>query len=145
MIFYFVSPVLSLWCVTFEGVVTYFCDEVGGSFPCLSTCCKPTFLSLQLWKMLSLPPVLRDGTETISSTGPTLMGIPRGPVKLNGELTGYTAGNLSLCIRKCAIMKFHSSQVVFVEAAFVALCYGVVPMKLFQTFFLSMGILRHLL
>jgi len=36
--------------------------------------------------------VSRSGTATTSATGATVVGVPRGPVKLVGELTGYTAG-----------------------------------------------------
>ena len=36
--------------------------------------------------------VSRSGTATTSATGATVVGVPRGPVKLVGELTGCTAG-----------------------------------------------------
>ena len=48
-------------------------------------------------------------------------GFPRAPVKLLGELAGYTAEDLLLGIREFAIMKFHSSRVGGLRALDVSL------------------------
>lgn len=108
--------------VTFGDVVTYTCDEGttdggvfdgntffsitcsdGGSFTSVSTCSEPTFSFVAVVRdattasslagaVITWETVSRSGTATTSASGATLVGIPRGPVKLVGELTGYTPG-----------------------------------------------------
>ena len=49
----------------------------------------------------------RLGTARTCSTGATIVGGPRGPVQLIGELTVYTAGEPVVGYRVCAITKLH--------------------------------------
>ena len=89
--------------VTFEGVVTYSCEEgMDGSFPSVSACSKLTFSFVAVVRdaitasglaeaVITWETVSRSGTAKTSSTA-RVVGVLRGPVKLIGELTVYTAG-----------------------------------------------------
>ena len=95
----------------------------GGSFTSVSTCSELTFSFVAVvrdaiaassfagavitWKTMS-----RWSTARISSTVAALLDVPRGPVKLIGELTVHTAGGTVVGFTKCAITKLHWSWIV---------------------------------
>ena len=88
----------------FDGnaIFSVSCQD-GGSFPSVSTCTELTFSFVAVVRdsiaassfvgaVITWETMSRWGTARTSSTVAALLDVPRGPVKLIGELTVHTAG-----------------------------------------------------